>query len=149
MSIYKLTYRKIQTAKPKNKQYKIFDGRGLYVLIKPNGTKYWRMKYRIKGKEKLRSYGRFPEISLDEVRKLAEKDLVLIRQDVDPIKIDIENNDSEKLESKNSFQSVASEWIEKRILTWTSEKHKADVIRSIELYILPKLGSISIKDFNE
>ena len=71
MSINKLTYRKIQTAKPKNNPYKIFDGRGLYVLIKPNGTKYWRMKYRIKGKEKLRSYGRFPEISLDEVRNLA------------------------------------------------------------------------------
>ena len=48
MSINKLTYRKIQTAKPKNNPYKIFDGRGLYVLIKPNGTKYWRMKYRIK-----------------------------------------------------------------------------------------------------
>ena len=146
MPIYKLTHRKIQTAKPKNNPYKIFDGRGLYVLIKPNGTKYWRMKYRIKGKEKLRSYGRFPEISLDEVRNLAEEDLVLIRQDVDPIKIDIENRNNEKFEAKNSFQFVASEWIEKRIFTWKSEKHKADVIRSIELDILPKLGGISIND---
>jgi len=41
MSIYKLTFRKIQAAKPKEKPYKIFDGRGLYVLINPNGTKYW------------------------------------------------------------------------------------------------------------
>ena len=65
MSIYKLTYRKIQTAKPKNNPYKILDGRGLYVLIKPNGTKYWRMKYRIKGKEKLRSHGMFPEVPLE------------------------------------------------------------------------------------
>ena len=65
MSIYKLTFRKIQSAKPKEKPYKIFDGRGLYVLINPNGTKYWRMKYRIKGKEKLRSYGRFPEVHLE------------------------------------------------------------------------------------
>ena len=128
MSIYKLTFRKIQAAKPKEKPYKIFDGRGLYVLIKPNGTKYWRMKYRIKGKEKLRSYGTFPEIPLDKVRNLAGEDLVFIRQDIDPIKIDIENRNNEKLEAKNSFQFVASEWIEKRMFTWKNEKHKADVI---------------------
>ena len=87
-----------------------------------------------------------PDISLDEVRNLAAEDLALIRQDVDPIKIDIENRNNEELEAKNSFQFVASEWIEKRFFTWKSEKHKADVIRSIELDILPKLGSISIKD---
>ena len=95
MSIYKLTFRKIQATKPKEKPYNIFDGRGLYVLINPNGTKYWRMKYRIKGKEKLRSYGRFPEVPLEQVRKLAEKDLVLIRQDIDPIKKDLENRNNE------------------------------------------------------
>ena len=144
MSIYKLTFRKIQSAKPKEKPYKIFDGRGLYVLINPNGTKYWRMKYRIKGKEKLRSYGRFPEVPLEQVRKLAEKDLAFIRQDIDPIKKDLENRNNEKHDTANSFQIVSSEWIEKRMYTWKSEKHKADVIRSIEADILPKLGSLSI-----
>ena len=144
MSIYKLTFRKIQSTKPKEKPYKIFDGRGLYVLINPNGTKYWRMKYRIKGKEKLRSYGRFPEVPLEQVRKLAEKDLAFIRQDIDPIKKDRENRNNEKHDAANSFQLVSSEWIAKRMHTWKSEKHKADVIRSIEVDILPKLGSLSI-----
>ncbi len=144
MSIYKLTFRKIQAAKPKEKPYKIFDGRGLYVLINPNGKKYWRMKYRIKGKEKLRSYGRFPEVPLEQVRKLAEKDLVFIRQDIDPIKKDLENRNNEKHDAVNSFQLVSSEWIAKRMHTWKSEKHKADVIRSIESDIFPKLGSLSI-----
>ena len=144
MSIYKLTFRKIQSAKPKEKPYKIFDGRGLYVLINTNGTKYWRMKYRIKGKEKLRSYGRFPEVPLEQVRKLAEKDLAFIRQDIDPIKKDRENRNNEKHDAVNSFQLVSSEWIAKRMHTWKSEKHKADIIRSIESDILPKLGSLSI-----
>ena len=56
----KLNARQVDTAKPKDKPYKLADGGGLYLLIKPNGGKYWRLKYRVAGKEKLLALGVYP-----------------------------------------------------------------------------------------
>ncbi|MCG2916540.1 Arm DNA-binding domain-containing protein, partial [Escherichia coli] len=53
----KLNARQIDTAKPKEKAYKLADGGGLYLLVKPSGGKYWRFKYRVAGKEKLLALG--------------------------------------------------------------------------------------------
>ena len=64
-----LTDISIRTAKPKDTQYKLFDSGGLYILVKPNGAKYWRLKYRIFGKEKLLSIGTYPDVSLSEARE--------------------------------------------------------------------------------
>ncbi|WP_323109463.1 Arm DNA-binding domain-containing protein [Pectobacterium carotovorum] len=61
-----LNARQIETAKPQDKEYKLTDGSGLYLLIKPNGAKYWRLKYRVAGKEKKLSIGVYPNISLAE-----------------------------------------------------------------------------------
>ena len=63
-----LTDVKIRNLKPKDKPYKTADYDGLYILTKPNGSRLWRFKYRIKGKEKLLSIGSYPEISLQEAR---------------------------------------------------------------------------------
>ncbi len=52
----------VRTAKPEAKPYKIGDERGLFILVHPNGSKYWRMKYRIDGKEKLLALGVYPEV---------------------------------------------------------------------------------------
>lgn len=60
----KLNARQVDTAKPKDKPYKLADGGGLYLLIKPNGGKYWRLKYRVAGKEKLLALGVYPEVTL-------------------------------------------------------------------------------------
>ncbi len=59
---------KVRQAKPKDKDYKLFDGKGLYLLVKKNGAKYWRMKYRYLGKEKLLAVGVNPQISLEQAR---------------------------------------------------------------------------------
>ena len=58
----KLTFQQINHAKPREKQYKMADGRGLYLLVKPNASKLWQGKYRFGGKEKTHSMGIFPEI---------------------------------------------------------------------------------------
>ncbi len=63
-----LSARQIQTAKPKDKEYKLSDERGLYLLVKPNGARYWRMKYRFAGKEKKLSIGVYPDVSLADAR---------------------------------------------------------------------------------
>lgn len=63
-----LTDIKIKTAKPKDKPYKLADGEGMYLLVNTNCSKYWRMKYRIAGKEKILSIGIYPDISLADAR---------------------------------------------------------------------------------
>ena len=65
----KLTDRMINNYKPKDKAYKVFDGQGLFLQIKPNGSKLWRLKYRFKEKEKLFAIGKYPEVTLAEARK--------------------------------------------------------------------------------
>ena len=75
-----LTDAKLRNLKPKEKSYKSADYDGLYILTNPGGSKLWRFKYRIRGKEKLLSIGSYPEISLyearaarDEARRLVAK----------------------------------------------------------------------------
>lgn len=69
---------KIKSATPKDRPYKLPDGGGLYLSVQPNGSKLWRMKYRYLGKEKLLSFGRYPEVGLAKARKerLAAKELL-------------------------------------------------------------------------
>ena len=59
---------KIRRAKPRGKSYKLYDGAGLFLLIHPNGSRYWRLKYRSAGKERLFAAGVYPEVSLSEAR---------------------------------------------------------------------------------
>jgi hypothetical protein len=58
-----------RNAKPKETEYKLSDGGGLYLLVKTNGSKYWRMSYRFMGREKLLSFGVYPEVTLAEARE--------------------------------------------------------------------------------
>lgn len=69
----KLNARQIDTAKPKEKAYKLADGGGLYLLVKPSGGKYWRFKYRVAGKEKLLALGVYPEVTLADARAKREE----------------------------------------------------------------------------
>ena len=64
-----LTDIKVKTAKPKEKPYKLSDGGGMYLLINTNGSKYWRMKYRFAGKEKMLSIGVYPDVNLADARE--------------------------------------------------------------------------------
>jgi uncharacterized protein YifE (UPF0438 family) len=66
-----LNNRQIEDAELRAKAYKLFDERGLYILVKPNGSKLFRMKYRFDGKEYSLSFGRFGDITLGEAQKMA------------------------------------------------------------------------------
>ena len=65
----KLTELKIKQAKPKEKQYKLTDGEGMYLRIYPNGSKYWQLQYWFEGKQKVLSFGAWPEVGLTEARE--------------------------------------------------------------------------------
>jgi len=64
-----LTDSQIKKAKAQGKEYKLFDGDGLFLLIKPNGKKFWRRRYKFNGKEKQKSLGEYPFVSLADARK--------------------------------------------------------------------------------
>ncbi|MGN5575952.1 Arm DNA-binding domain-containing protein, partial [Enterobacter sp. Lyrl_3] len=105
-----LTARQVETAKPKEKDYKLTDERGLFLLVKTSGARYWRMKYRIAGKEKKLSIGVYPEITLAEARTKRDEARKVIAEGGDPS----EKKQLEKLARKisvvNTFRALAMEW---------------------------------------
>jgi integrase len=129
-----------------------FDGRGLYLEIAPSGGKWWRLKYRIGGKEKRISLGVYTavgsktvDVSLEAARKAAEDARQLVRDGVDPS----QNRKAEKLraahESENTFEAVAREWHGKQSTAWVPA-HAERVLRRFEHYIFPNLGQRPIAE---
>lgn len=140
-----LTDIKIKQAKPKEKPYKISDERGLYLEVAPAGGKWWRLKYRIDGKEKRLSLGVYPDVSLALARERRDDARKLIATGVDPSS----NRKATKLaraeSNANSFEVVAREWFEKWKTT-KAENHSDKVIRRLERDVFPWLGSRPIAD---
>lgn len=79
-----LTYTRIKTAKPAEKIYKIYDAEGLYIEVPPSGSKRWRFKYRLDGKEKRISLGTYPEIGLRAARDRRDMARRLVDEGKDP-----------------------------------------------------------------
>ena len=79
-----LTDAKIRAAKPTDKAYKLTDGAGMFLLVHPNGSRYWRLRYRILGKEKTLALGVYQEVSLSEARTKRDEARKLISEGVDP-----------------------------------------------------------------
>jgi len=108
-----LTDTKIRNLKPKAKSYKIADFDGMYVLVKPNGSKLWRLKYRFRGKEKLLSIGIYPQISLAQARKTKDSARAQIALGDDPSKIKHEKALSEKTILNQTFEKIALSYFSK------------------------------------
>ena len=79
-----LTATAVKQAKSKEKQYKLSDGRGLYLLVHPNGSKYWRFKYRYAGKEKRLALGVYPDVTLANAREAAPEARETLAKGIDP-----------------------------------------------------------------
>lgn len=75
---------KIKLSKKSLKAYKLADGKGLFLIVNPNGSKYWRFKYRFAGKEKLLSIGVYPEVSLSKARDKCQQARNLLDENIDP-----------------------------------------------------------------
>jgi len=81
-----LTNTLIRNTKPTNKTKRLFDGGGMYLEVAPSGGKWWRLKYRFKGKEKRISLGVYPDISLKEARERREEYRKLLANEMIPVK---------------------------------------------------------------
>ena len=145
-----LTDTAIRTAKPKDKPYKLFDGDGLFLLVTPlkrgklppsGGGKWWRFKYRFGGREKLLSFGTYPEISLSSARAKKDAARKQVAEGIDPSLFRKE----EKVQTSGelSFEAVAREWIRLKSPGW-SLSHTEKTISILEKDVFPYIGTRSI-----
>ena len=141
----KLTELGLRKAKPSSKPKKFSDGGGLFLLLHPSGSKYWRMKYRFIGKEKLLAFGVWPEVSLTEARKKRNEAKQLLKSGKDPSAAKKNLKVSQKVAQSNTFGSVTEEWLEIKQKEWKSP-YFDDVKSSIEIHLLPDLSQRPIED---
>lgn len=135
----KLTNVQIKQAKPDIKPYKLSDGKGLYLLVNPNGSKWWRYKYRFSGKEKLKSIGVYPDISLSEAREECSRVRKLLQGGEDPVEKEKQIKQERKLKEGQTFELVAREWHTKRYNGWTS-RHADNILTRLEADVFPVIG---------
>ena len=135
----KLTELGIKKSKSSIKEKKLYDGKGLYLLLHTNGSKYWRVKYRFLDKEKVFSLGVWPNISLTDARKIRNEVKIVLKSGQDPnvVKNNILLN--KQVDQLNTFKAVADEWLLIKEKEWKQNNFQ-DVKRAIENHLYPDLG---------
>ena len=130
---------KIRTCKPSNKQKKLFDGDGLFLLVAPTGRKLWRFKYRFNGKEKLLSLGAYPAISLADARMRKSEARKQLAHGIDPSAVRKAQKQA-TTEETETFEVIAREWHAKFTPTWT-RGHAKTLMSRLERDIFPWIGN--------
>lgn len=135
----------IRNAKPGIKPAKLFDERGLFLLVTPTGGKWWRLKYRFEGKEKLLSLGTYPDVSLKDARGRRDDARKQLADGIDPSHNRKAQKSLRQDQVSNSFELISREWYEKFSPNWV-EAHGGRIIRRLERDIFPHLGNRPIAD---
>lgn len=140
----KLTAKAVETAKPREKAYKMFDGGGLFLEVKPPNSKLWRLKYRYLGKEKKLCIGEYPAISLAEAREHRDEAKKLLANGHDPSSVKQEIKQEKIKEAGNTFEAIAREWHEHKKHEWSDVNAKT-VLDRLERDVFPEVGKYPIK----
>ncbi|MDT0215829.1 tyrosine-type recombinase/integrase [Alcaligenes sp. AB3] len=125
-----LTVKKIDGAKPQDKPYKLSDSAGLYLFVAPTGLRSWRANYQQDGKQKTRTYGRYPEMSLAQAREAHAL-----------AKSSGATSDTTALPT---FQQVAGKWLSVKLPSLSNHKHKVQVENTLDRFVYPSIGSLPI-----
>lgn len=135
----------VRNAKPEDAPYKRRDGEGggMYLLVKPDGSKYWRLKYRFAGKEKLLALGVYPDTTLKAARTKRQQAREQLANGTDPGQAKQNAKYAARQSAENTFKTVALEWVAKRGTRW-SEAHRKAVEKRLELDLFPDLGKLPI-----
>lgn len=145
----KLTDRSVKNAKPDTKPYKLFDGDSLFLLVKAGGeqgSKRWRLKYRMGGKEKLLALGTYPKITLKVARERRDAARELIAKGIDPSEVKKAEKASRSSQPEGTFEAVAREWHKVIHTVKTSESHAARTLTRLEQDAFPYIGALPIAD---
>ena len=140
-----LTATEIQKSKPREKPYRLPDGKGLFLFVTPTGGKLWRFKYRHGGMQKLMALGKYPDVPLTLARERLAETRRQLATGVDPMEQRKAKKIAEKAAVENSFQSVTARWLEH----WQegkSPRHVDSVRRRMAADILPLLGARPIAE---
>ncbi|MDO8311475.1 MAG: integrase arm-type DNA-binding domain-containing protein [Sideroxyarcus sp.] len=135
----KLSDPKVKKSKPEAKPYKLADGGGMYLEVMPNGSKYWRLKYRFGGKEKRLALGVYPDISLADARGRRDEARKLLANGSDPGTVKQTQKRQSKISAANSFEAIAREFHAMKSPIWTPH-HATDWISTLEREVFPKFG---------
>jgi integrase len=138
-----LTDTAVRNAKPGPKVSRLFDGGGLYLEVSPSGGKWWRLKYRMDGKEKRLSLGTYPDTSLKDARERRDQARKLLAAGTDPSDERKADKAARKVAALNTFEAVAGAWLEKSADTWdqgTMDKVRAALVN----HVYPRIGRMPI-----
>ncbi len=140
-----LTDTEVRKARPADKPYRLSDAGSLYLWVTPAGGKLWRWAYKHEGKEKLMSFGKYPDVPLALARERHAEARKLLASGLDPMEQRKAAKTAEKVAAENSFRSMAGLWFDH----WKAEKsaqHVDATRRRMEANIFPQLGARPISD---
>ena len=136
----KLSATAVQQAKGQAKSVKLTDGGGLYLLVKSDGSRYWRYNYRFAGKRKTLALGVYPDVSLAGARKAHQQARETLAKDIDPSEAKRIERITRHLASADSFEAVATEWYETK-LSEKSDSYRVRTQRLLKKDLYPPLGN--------
>ena len=142
-----LTELEVKKQKATHKPIKLTDGGGLFLLVQPNGAKYWRLAYRYCGKQKTLAFGVYPDTSLSDARERRETARKVLANGADPSAVKKAQKAAVVALTENSFEIVACEWLSKFSKNW-KESHTRTVSVRLKNDILPWLGARPIGEIN-
>jgi integrase len=140
-----LTDTAIKKAKPGAKPVKLSDGKGMYLLVSPAGSKLWRWKYRVLGKEKVMALGAYPDVPLAQAREAMAEARKVLASGADPMVKRKTDKVATRTAAENSFETVARMW-------WAhwkparSEQHAGQVMRRFEANVFPYIGARPVSE---
>lgn len=142
-----LTARQAEHAKPKEKEYKLTDSQGLYLLVKPSGAKYWRYKYHFAGKEKKLAIGVYPDVSLAQARLRRDEARKLLAENKDPSQEKQNQKRIHRTEQTNTFKAISTEWLLSKKQQWSQDYWKNTESR-LKNYVYPFIGSRPVTEIS-
>lgn len=140
-----LTDKEISNLKPRDKAYRVADGGGLFVEVRPDGKKYWRQAYRFAGKQKMLAHGVYPSVSAKAARVKRDEAKALLDQGTDPGQQRKVEKLTKELASALTFEAVAREWHSSRSAK-LSDKTNHKTIVALEQHVFQHLGALPIAD---
>jgi len=133
-----LTDVQLRGIKANGKKQKFFDGGGLFLLVTETGSKLWRLKYRVSGKERLDALGKYPQIGLKEARAKREEIKLMLDRDLDP-SAERQKVKVQALVDSVTFETLAREWHTKK-LSKVKELTAQRTLRRLEMNVFPHIG---------
>ncbi|EPU8780369.1 TPA: tyrosine-type recombinase/integrase [Klebsiella variicola subsp. variicola] len=142
-----LTNNEILKAKPREKDFTLHDGDGLFLLVKTSGKKLWRFRYQRPGSSSRTnlSLGSYPALTLAAARQIRDQHLTTLAQGMDPQQQQEQASEQRQIELDSIFSTVAANWFQIKSRSVT-EDYAKDIWRSLDKDVFPTIGSIPVQE---